>query len=66
MARARAQTGRVVAALAGDFLGQPLPGSISGTARCDAGALLLPLQSAGGVEGVALRAVGPTAATERR
>ena len=50
--------GRVLATLSGSFLGQPLPGSISGTARCDAGALLLPLQSAGGVEGVALRLWG--------
>lgn len=47
--------GRVRASLAGSYLGQPLPGSIAGNARCDAGALLLPLQSAGGVEGVALR-----------
>ena len=47
--------GRVRASLSGSFLGQPLPGTVSGTARCDAGALLLPLQSPGGVEGVALR-----------
>lgn len=47
--------GRVLATLSGNFLGQPLPGSVSGTARCEGGALLLPLQSAGGVEGVALR-----------
>lgn len=47
--------GRIRAALAGSYLGQPLPASVSGTARCDGGALLLPLQSPGGVEGVALR-----------
>lgn len=47
--------GRVRASLAGGYLGQPLPGSVAGNARCDAGALLLPLRSAAGVEGVALR-----------
>lgn len=46
--------GRVRAALSGAFLGQPLPGAVSGTARCDAGALFLPLTSGAG-EGVALR-----------
>lgn len=46
--------GRVRATLAGAFLGQPLPGALSGGARCDAGALLLPLASGAG-EGVNLR-----------
>ncbi|MGK6323857.1 type II secretion system protein N [Sphingomonas sp. DT-51] len=46
--------GRVRATLSGQFLGQPLPGAISGAARCDAGALLLPLTSGAG-EGVNLR-----------
>lgn len=46
--------GRVRASLAGAFLGQPLPGALSGSARCDAGALLLPLTSGAG-EGVSLR-----------
>lgn len=46
--------GRVRATLAGAFVGQPLPGAISGSARCDAGALLLPLSSGAG-EGVNLR-----------
>ena len=46
--------GRVRATLSGQFLGQPLPGAISGAARCDAGALLLPLSSGAG-EGVNLR-----------
>jgi general secretion pathway protein N len=47
--------GRVRADMAGNFLGQPLPGTVSGAARCDAGALLLPLTSVAGGEGVALR-----------
>lgn len=46
--------GRVRATLAGGFLGQPLPGAVSGGARCDAGALLLPLASGAG-EGINLR-----------
>lgn len=49
-----AAEGRVRASLAGAFLGQPLPGALSGSARCDAGALLLPLNSGAG-EGVNLR-----------
>jgi general secretion pathway protein N len=49
-----AAEGRVRATLAGAFLGQPLPGALSGNARCDAGALLLPLSSGAG-EGVNLR-----------
>lgn len=47
--------GRVRAELSGDWLGQPLPGLVSGAARCDGGALLLPLTSAAGNEGIALR-----------
>ena len=47
--------GRVRAELSGNWLGQPLPGTVSGTPRCEAGALLLPLVSAAGSEGVALR-----------
>lgn len=46
--------GRVRASLSGSWQGQALPGALSGTARCDAGALLLPLSSGAG-EGVALR-----------
>lgn len=46
--------GRVRATLSGNFLGQGLPGALSGDARCDGGALLLPLVSGAG-EGVALR-----------
>ena len=49
-----AADGRVRATITGSWLGQPLPGSVSGSARCDAGALLLPLSSGAG-EGVALR-----------
>lgn len=49
-----AAEGRVRAGLSGDFLGQPLPGALSGAARCDGGALLLPLTSGAG-EGVNLR-----------
>lgn len=47
--------GRVRADLGGTFLGATLPGSVSGTARCDAGALLLPLTSAAGGEGANLK-----------
>lgn len=47
--------GRVRADLTGTFLGAPLPGSVSGAARCDGGALLLPLVSAAGGEGANLR-----------
>lgn len=47
--------GRVRADLTGSLVGQPLPGMVSGTARCDGGALLLPLVSAATNEGVALR-----------
>lgn len=47
--------GRVRAELSGTFLGAALPGTISGAARCDQGALLLPLAGAGGMEGTMLR-----------
>jgi general secretion pathway protein N len=50
-----AAEGRVRAEIAGTFLGATLPGAVSGTARCDGGALLLPLVSAAGSEGAALR-----------
>lgn len=50
--------GRVIATLSGEVAGIGLPGSVSGNARCDAGALLLPLMSAAGTEGVALRIGG--------
>lgn len=47
--------GRVRATLAGDVGGVPLAGAVSGEARCDAGALLLPLASQAGAEQVQLR-----------
>jgi len=47
--------GRVRATLAGDVAGVVLPPTIEGVARCDAGALLLPLASAAGTEAVAFR-----------
>ncbi|MFW2852182.1 type II secretion system protein N [Sphingomonas sp. TX0543] len=46
--------GRVRAVLSGDVAGQPIPPSMSGTPRCDAGALLLPLTSPAG-EGSTIR-----------
>lgn len=53
-----AAEGRVRAALAGDVGGITLPQSVSGTARCDGTALLLPLTSQAGTEGIALRIEG--------
>ena len=50
--------GRVTATLAGDVAGVGLPPSVSGDARCDAGALVLPLTGAAGTEGVTLRITG--------
>ena len=50
--------GRVRATLAGDAAGVPLPTSAEGVARCDAGALLLPLASQAGTEAIALRIEG--------
>lgn len=46
--------GRVRAVLTGDVAGQVIPTSMSGTPRCDAGALLLPLTSPAG-EGSTIR-----------
>jgi general secretion pathway protein N len=50
--------GRVRATLIGDAAGVPLPPSVAGNARCDGGALLLPLASDAGRETVALRITG--------
>lgn len=53
-----AADGLVRAELAGAIGGVTLPGGFSGTARCDAGALLLPLASQSGEERLALRLLG--------
>ncbi|MEO9132762.1 MAG: type II secretion system protein N [Sphingomonas sp.] len=50
--------GRVKATLSGDLAGISLGQGMSGTARCDAGALLLPLVSQAGTETIALRLWG--------
>lgn len=50
--------GRVRATLAGEAGGVPLPASLSGPARCEAGALVLPLASQAGSESVTLRIQG--------
>lgn len=47
--------GRVRATISGDLAGISLGQGMTGTARCDAGALLLPLASQAGTETVALR-----------
>ena len=47
-----------VPAIAGDVGGIALPQSVSGTARCDGTALLLPLASQAGTESIALRIEG--------
>ena len=47
--------GRVRATVVGDAGGLPLPPSLMGTARCEAGALLLPMTGQGGTEAVNLR-----------
>ncbi|MES2056801.1 MAG: type II secretion system protein N [Pseudomonadota bacterium] len=47
--------GRVRATLNGDLAGIALTQGLSGTAKCDSGALLLPLASQSGTEAVALR-----------
>jgi len=47
--------GRVHATMSGDIAGVSLGQGMTGTARCDAGALLLPLTSQAGTEAVALR-----------
>ncbi|WP_242096866.1 MULTISPECIES: type II secretion system protein N [unclassified Sphingomonas] len=53
-----AAEGRVRAALSGSVGGIVLPASVAGDARCDGGALLLPLASQAGTESVALRITG--------
>lgn len=50
--------GRLTAALGGDVAGVPLPAQISGNARCDNGALVLPLASQSGNETLTLRVTG--------
>jgi general secretion pathway protein N len=47
--------GRIRATLSGDLAGIALTQGLSGTARCESGALLLPLTSQSGTESVALR-----------
>lgn len=50
--------GRVRATLAGEAGGVPLPATLTGAARCEAGALLLPLVSQAGTETATLRMTG--------
>ena len=50
--------GTVRAAVAGDIGGMALPGGLTGTARCDAGALLIPLVSQSSMESVEIRLFG--------
>lgn len=50
--------GTVRAAVGGDVAGIALPGGLTGAARCDAGALLLPLTSQSGMESLELRLFG--------
>lgn len=50
--------GRVVANIVGDASGVPLPAAMSGAARCDGDALLLPMTSQAGSESVMLRIDG--------
>jgi general secretion pathway protein N len=50
--------GLVRANIAGDVAGLPLPVALNGAARCDRGAVLLPLASGSGGEGLALRLFG--------
>jgi general secretion pathway protein N len=47
--------GMVKATVAGDVAGMSLPAGLSGNARCDQGALLLPLASQSGMEALNLR-----------
>src|SRR3569623_1540212 len=54
---ARAQ-GRVRAVVTGDIAGVDLGGSMTGEARCDAGALLIPLHAAAGGAAIELRLPG--------
>jgi general secretion pathway protein N len=51
----RSAEGRVRAEIDGAVLGLALPGGLSGNARCDGGALLLPLVSQSAMESVSLR-----------
>lgn len=48
-------SGLVRAAVAGEVGGMALPGGLSGTVRCEAGALLLPLAGQSGMESLFLR-----------
>lgn len=50
--------GLVKASISGAPAGISLPGGLSGTARCEGGALLLPLVSQSGMESLALRVSG--------
>ncbi|WP_343527282.1 type II secretion system protein N [Sphingomonas sp.] len=50
-----AAAGRVRATVAGEAGGLPLPPTMMGDARCEAGALLLPMTGQGGTEAVNLR-----------
>jgi general secretion pathway protein N len=56
--RCVAAEGRVTATLGGDVAGIVLPAQVSGMARCDNGALLLPLASQSGNETITLRITG--------
>jgi general secretion pathway protein N len=56
--RCDAAKGRVRATLGGQLGGVALPPTLAGNARCDRGALLLPLASTAGTEAVALRIEG--------
>lgn len=51
-------SGQVRATLSGDVQGVPLPTALTGAARCDNGALLLPLASAAAGEGIVVRVFG--------
>lgn len=53
-----AAEGRVRAKLVGEAAGVALPSELSGIARCDGGALLLPLASQAGTESIELRITG--------
>lgn len=53
-----AAEGRVSATMAGDVAGMALPGGLSGSARCDGGALLLPLTGQTGMETLDIRLFG--------
>jgi general secretion pathway protein N len=56
--RCKAAEGRVRALLSGEVAGIGVPPSVAGVARCDAGALLLPLSGPAGTEVVNLRITG--------